>query len=85
MAPAQTVQTHHDDEGEKGVFDRLRAVAISSQALGFIMIIAFETWLPPGQVRPAQAMVLALMLFAALGVALARRYRRNRRLKGREE
>ena len=65
--------------------DRLRSIAIASQAIGFVLIIAFDTWLPDGMVRPAQGITLALMLSAALGVALARRYQRNRRLKKRAD
>lgn len=60
--------------------DTLRALAIASQAAGFILIIALETWLGDAA-RPWQGVTLALMLASASGVALLRRYRRNRRRK----
>ncbi|SHF65562.1 hypothetical protein SAMN02745148_03213 [Modicisalibacter ilicicola DSM 19980] len=60
--------------------DSLRVLAIASQATGFILIIALETWLGDAA-RPWQGMTLAAMLAAALGIAVVRLYRRNRRRK----
>ncbi|MCS2610292.1 hypothetical protein [Halomonas dongshanensis] len=65
-------------------FDPLRVWAIGSQALGFIMIITLETVLGDAA-RPWQGGVLAAMIVCALGVALARLYRRNRARKARAE
>ncbi|WP_106475603.1 hypothetical protein [Phytohalomonas tamaricis] len=56
--------------------DRLRAAAITSQAIGFILILAFQTWLP--EPRPAQGITLACMLLAALVIATIKRYRINK-------
>ncbi|GHC27914.1 hypothetical protein GCM10010082_21420 [Kushneria pakistanensis] len=64
--------------------DTPRIVALSAQALGFILIVLFETLLPEHLVRPAQAITLAAMLVAALYAALLRRYYRNRSLKDRD-
>ncbi|WP_110687716.1 hypothetical protein [Salinicola aestuarinus] len=64
----------------RGQSDPLRRVAIASQAAGFITIIALETWLGDAA-RPWQGVTLGLMLAAAALLALARRYRRNRRLR----
>lgn len=61
-------------------FDTLRALAITSQAAGFIAIITLET-LMNDAARPWQGVALALMLGSALWVALLRRYRRNRQRK----
>lgn len=61
-------------------FDTLRALAIASQALGFILIIMLET-LMGDAARPWQGMTLGVMLACALGIALVRRYRRNRARK----
>lgn len=58
--------------------DGLRRMAIASQATGFILIIALETWLGDAA-RPWQGVTLAMMLVAAAWLALVRRYRRNRR------
>lgn len=63
--------------------DVLRALAIGSQALGLTLIIALETVLGSAA-RPWQGVVLGLMLAFALGIALARRYRRNRQRKERD-
>ncbi|APX94562.1 hypothetical protein BWR19_17420 [Halomonas sp. 1513] len=64
----------------KPAFDILRALAIASQALGFIVIITLETLLGDAA-RPWQGVTLALMVAVALGIALARLYRRNKRRK----
>lgn len=64
----------------KPAFDILRALAIASQALGFIVIITLETLLGDAA-RPWQGLTLALMVAVALGIALARLYRRNKRRK----
>ncbi|MEQ7872246.1 hypothetical protein [Chromohalobacter israelensis] len=64
--------------------DGLRAVAIASQAVGFILIIALETWLGDAA-RVWQGFTLAAMLVAASGVALVRRYRRNRQRRAMDE
>ena len=66
----------------KPAFDILRALAIASQALGFIVIITLETLLGDAA-RPWQGLTLALMVAVALGIALARLYRRNKRRKQR--
>lgn len=57
-------------------FDRLRALAIGSQAIGLILIITLETVMG-NAARPWQGVVLAVMLAAALTIALLRLYRRN--------
>ncbi|MGM0984895.1 MAG: hypothetical protein ACQEXG_15980 [Pseudomonadota bacterium] len=61
-------------------FDTLRALAITSQALGFILILTLET-LMGDAARPWQGWTLAAMVVAALWVALVRLYRRNRARK----
>lgn len=61
-------------------FDPLRALAIASQALGFVLIITLETVLEDAA-RPWQGATLGVMLLVALGVALMRRYRRNKARK----
>ena len=65
-------------------FDSLRALAIASQAIGFVLIITLETWLGDAA-RPWEALVLALMLFSAVSIALVRRYRRNKARKALEQ
>ncbi|MDR5875226.1 hypothetical protein LPL18_000920 [Halomonas sp. CUBES01] len=60
----------------QAAFDKLRAFAIGSQALGLTLIIALETWLNDAA-RPWQGVVLAAMLSTALVIALIRLYRRN--------
>lgn len=62
----------------------LRAAAIASQALGFILIMTLETCLGDAA-RPWQGMTLALMLLAACWVALMRRYRRNKQRRAMAE
>ncbi|QJQ94168.1 MULTISPECIES: hypothetical protein [Halomonadaceae] len=64
----------------KPAFDTLRALAIASQALGFIAIITLETVLGDAA-RPWQGMTLALMIASALAIALVRLYRRNKQRK----
>lgn len=61
-------------------FDTLRGLAIASQALGFVLIITLET-LMGDAARPWQGWTLAAMMAAALGIALARLYQRNRARK----
>lgn len=61
-------------------FDSLRALAIGSQALGFILIITLETVLGEAA-RPWQGVTLAAMVAFALALALARLYRRNKARK----
>lgn len=63
--------------------DALRALAIASQALGFILIITLETVLGDAA-RPWQGATLAVMLMAALAIALLRQYRYNRARKAAE-
>ena len=58
-------------------YDGLRALAIASQALGFILIITLETVLGDAA-RPWQGATLAAMLLAALTIAVIRQYRYNR-------
>ncbi|WP_227370314.1 hypothetical protein [Halomonas sp. M20] len=60
--------------------DHLRALAIASQATGFVLIIALETWLGDAA-RPWQGVTLAVMLVTAIWIALVRLYRRNRQRK----
>ncbi len=62
-------------------FDTLRALAIGSQALGFILIITLETLMGGEAARPWQGVTLAAMVAFALGIALARLYRRNQARK----
>jgi peptidoglycan/LPS O-acetylase OafA/YrhL len=57
-------------------FDRLRALAIGSQAIGLILIITLGTVMG-NAARPWQGVVLAGMLAMALSIALMRLYRRN--------
>ncbi|SOC57855.1 hypothetical protein SAMN05421509_11131 [Chromohalobacter canadensis] len=64
--------------------DGLRAAAIASQALGFILIMTLETCLGDAA-RPWQGMTLALMLLAACWVALMRRYRHNKQRRAMAE
>ncbi|MDR5903630.1 MULTISPECIES: hypothetical protein [Halomonas] len=64
----------------KPAFDTLRALAIASQALGFILIITLETVMGDAA-RPWQGWTLAAMVVAALWIALVRLYRRNRARK----
>ena len=52
--------------------------------VGFILIIALETWLGDAA-RVWQGVTLAAMLVAASGVALVRRYRRNRQRRAMDE
>ncbi|GAA0640240.1 hypothetical protein ACFPTY_15240 [Halomonas beimenensis] len=61
-------------------FDTLRALAIASQALGFILIITLETVMGDAA-RPWQGWTLAAMVAAALWIALVRLYRRNKARK----
>lgn len=62
------------------VFDNLRAWAIGTQALGFVLILTLETLLGDAA-RPWQGWTLAAMITAALWIALVRLYRRNRQRK----
>lgn len=57
-------------------FDKLRALAIGSQAVGLAIIITLETYLHDAA-RPWQGAVFAAMLLSALTIALVRLYRRN--------
>lgn len=57
-------------------FDKLRALAIGSQAIGLILIITLETVMGDAA-RPWQGVVLAAMVATALTIALMRLYRRN--------
>lgn len=57
-------------------FDRLRALAIGSQAIGLVLIITLETVMG-NAARPWQGVVLAAMLATALTIALVRLYQRN--------
>lgn len=68
----------------KKAFDTLRALAIASQALGFIIIITLET-LMGDNARPWQAVTLAAMVICALGIALVNHYRRNKARKARDQ
>lgn len=58
-------------------YDPLRALAIGSQAAGLIVIITLETVLGDAA-RAWQGVTLGLMVAAALGIAVARLYRRKR-------
>ena len=58
-------------------FDKLRALAIGSQAIGLILIITLETVMADGA-RPWQGAVLVAMLVTALSIALVRLYRHKR-------
>lgn len=60
--------------------DHLRALAIASQAIGFVLIIALGTWMGDAA-RSWQGVTLAVMLAAAVWIALVRLYRRNRQRK----
>jgi len=64
----------------KPAFDILRALAIGSQAVGLTAVITLETVLGDAA-RPWQGLTLGLMVAAALLLAVARTYRRNRRRK----
>ena len=57
-------------------FDKLRALAIGSQAIGLILIITLETMMGDAA-RPWQGVVLAAMVATALTIALVRLLRRN--------
>lgn len=57
--------------------DTLRALAIASQATGFLLIITLETLLGDAA-RPWQGVTLGGMLACALVIAVVRRYQRNR-------
>ncbi|WP_235040979.1 hypothetical protein [Vreelandella profundi] len=61
-------------------FDRLRALAIGSQAIGLILIITLETVMGDAA-RPWQGGVLVAMLVTASAIALMRLYRRNQARK----
>ncbi|RAH36871.1 MULTISPECIES: hypothetical protein [unclassified Halomonas] len=61
-------------------FDTLRALAIASQALGFILIITLETMLGDAA-RVWQGWTLVAMVAVALWIALVRLYRRNKARK----
>jgi len=63
-------------------FDTLRALAIASQATGFILILALETVMGDAA-RPWQGWTLAAMVAAALWIALVRLYRHNKTRKAR--
>lgn len=65
-------------------FDPLRALAIASQAFGFVLIITLETLLEDAA-RPWQGITLGVMLLVALSVALMRHYRRNKARKAAAE
>lgn len=67
----------------KKTFDSLRALAIASQALGFIVIVTLETLLGDSA-RPWQALTLAAMVGSALGLAVVSHYRRNKARKARD-
>lgn len=58
-------------------FDRLRALAIGSQAIGLLLIITLETVMG-NAARPWQGVVLVGMLATAIVIALMRLYRRKR-------
>ncbi len=58
-------------------FDKLRALAIGSQAIGLMLIIGLGTVMSHGA-RPWQGAVLAGMLVIALTIALVRLYRHKR-------
>ncbi|MHB0777317.1 hypothetical protein [Halomonas sp. WWR20] len=64
--------------------DRLRVMAIASQATGFTLIILLETWLGDAA-RVWQGVTLAVMLIIALWLALVRHYRRNKMRKAAHE
>ncbi|MBF8223543.1 MULTISPECIES: hypothetical protein [Halomonadaceae] len=61
----------------KPAFDTLRALAIASQAIGFILIITLGTLMEEGA-RYWQGVTLAVMVAFALVIAVARLYRRNK-------
>ncbi|GAA0576036.1 hypothetical protein ACFQH5_15185 [Halomonas salifodinae] len=67
----------------KPAFDTLRALAIASQAIGFITIITLGTLMEEGA-RYWQGVTLAVMVVFALGIAVARLYRRNKWRKRRD-
>ena len=62
-------------------FDTLRALAIGSQALGFILIITLVTVMGGDAARPWQGVTLGAMVAFALALAVARLYRRNKARK----
>ncbi|MFO8045797.1 MAG: hypothetical protein R6U30_08005 [Halomonas sp.] len=64
----------------KPAFDTLRALAIASQAVGFILILTLETMMGDAA-RFWQGWTLAAMVASALCIALVRLYRRNRARK----
>ena len=64
----------------KPAFDILRALAIASQAVGLIAVITLEAVMGDAA-RPWQGLTLGLMIAAALVLAVARTYRRNRQRK----
>jgi membrane protein DedA with SNARE-associated domain len=64
----------------RSTFDNLRAWAIATQALGFVLILTLETLLGDAA-RPWQGWTLAAMIMAALWIALVSLYRRNRQRK----
>lgn len=64
----------------KPAFDILRVLAIASQAIGLIAVITLETVMGDAA-RPWQGLTLGLMIAAALVLAVARTYRRNRQRK----
>lgn len=68
----------------KTSFDTLRALAIASQALGFVIIITLETLMHEAA-RPWQALTLAAMVASALAIALVRHYQRNKARKARDQ
>ena len=65
-------------------FDRLRALAIGSQALGLTLIITLETVMGDAA-RPWQGGVLAAMVGVALSIATLCWYRAKRRQKQQAE
>lgn len=67
---------NYGDDMPPPAFDRLRALAIGSQAIGLILIITLETMMGDAA-RPWQGVVLAAMVATALTIALVRLYRRN--------
>lgn len=72
--------THSGAYMAQPAFDTLRALAIASQALGFITIITLETVMGDAA-RPWQGWTLAAMVIAALWIAVVRLYRRNKARK----
>ncbi len=64
----------------RSAFENLRAWAIATQAMGFVLILTLETLLGDAA-RPWQGWTLGAMITAALWIALVRLYRRNRQRK----